>query len=167
MLQKIIEEVKKDKNARKGFVYRDGVLFYEDRLVLSASSPWIPQLLKEFHATYQGGHSGFYRTYRRLAANVYWIGMKKRILDYVKECDTCQRQKYLASSPGGLLQPLGIPDLIWEEVSMDFITGLPKSKGYEAILVVVDRLSKYSHFIPPSSILTQPGWWPRASPKKW
>jgi hypothetical protein len=104
--------------------------------------------LKEFHETSQGGHSGFYRTYRRLAANVYWVGMKNAVQEFVRGCDVCQRQKYLASTPGGLLQPLPIPDRIWEDIAMDFITGLPKSMGFEAILVVVDRLSKYCHFIP-------------------
>jgi hypothetical protein len=108
----------------------------------------IPTLLKEFHSTPQGGHSGFYKTYRRLAANVYWIGMKGAVQEFVRSCDICQRQKYLASSPGGLLQPLPIPERIWDDISMDFITGLPKSKGFEAIFVVVDRLSKYCHFIP-------------------
>ncbi|MCH89177.1 hypothetical protein A2U01_0010070, partial [Trifolium medium] len=116
-LLKIIEELEADPGARAGFTYDHEVLMYEGRLVLSAQSSLIPKMLAELHTTPSGGHSGFYRTYRRLAANVYWVGMKARVQDYVKACDICQRQKYLAVSPGGLLQPLPIPTAIWEEVS--------------------------------------------------
>ncbi|KAK2389125.1 hypothetical protein QL285_062745 [Trifolium repens] len=147
-LQEIVQAVQQHPDAKPGYTYKRGVLLYEDRLVISKKSAFIPVFLNEFHATPQGGHSGFYKTYRRIAANVYWIGMKGDIQEYVRSCDTCQRQKYLASSPGGLLQPLPIPEQVWEDISMDFITGLPKSRGYEALLVVVDRLSKYAHFIP-------------------
>jgi hypothetical protein len=73
--------------------------------------------------------------------------MQKSVQEFVRACDTCQRQKYSATIPGGLIQPLPVPNAVWEELSLDFVTGLPKSKGYEAILVVVDRLSKYAHFI--------------------
>ena len=146
-LQKIVNDLQQNKDSRPGFEFKQGVLLYDGRLVISSKSVLIPTLLKEFHETSQGGHSGFYRTYRRLAVNVYWVGMKNVVQEFVRSCDVCQRQKYLASSPGGLLQPLPIPDRIWEDISMDFITGLPKSKGFEAILVVVDRLSKYCHFI--------------------
>lgn len=147
-LREVIAALQQGKESKKGFSYSNGVLFYKGRLVVAATSTWVPTLLKEFHATPQGGHSGFYRTYRRIAANLYWLGMKRDVQQFVMDCHTCQRQKYMAIAPGGLLQPLNIPEQIWDEVSMDFITCLPKSRGFEAVLVVVDRLSKYNHFIP-------------------
>jgi len=68
-------------------------------------------------------------------------------MQFVKECDVCQRSKHQTLSAVGLLQPLLIPQLIWQEVSMNFIFRLPKSQGYEVIMVVVDGLSKYAHFV--------------------
>lgn len=146
-IQKIMTEVQNQQEIKAGYEVKQGVLFYHGRLVISPTSPSIPLLLEEFHSTPSGGHSGFLRTYRRLAENIYWIGMQKRVRDFVRACEVCQRQKYAATTPGGLLQPLPIPNAVWEDVSLDFITGLPKSKGFDAVLVVVDRLSKYGHFI--------------------
>ncbi|GJW15685.1 ty3-gypsy retrotransposon protein, partial [Tanacetum coccineum] len=123
-------------------------LFYRNRLVLPRTSKWIPRIFDEFHGGAIGGHAGVLKTYKRLAAELYWVGMKQDVTKLVSECEICQRNKYSNMVPGGLLQPLALPDKVWDEVSMDFIEGLPKSDGFAAILVVVDRLSKYSHFIP-------------------
>ena len=70
--------------------------------------------------------------------------------------EMCIRDRYKAdlSAPGGLLQPLPIPGAVWVDISLDFIEGLPKSRGMDTILVVVDRLSKYAHFLPLSHPFT-------------
>lgn len=68
------------------------------------------------------------RMYRRLTHNVYWTGMQKEVMNFVHTCDMYKRQKYIAISPKGLLQPLPFPKLIWEDTSMDFVIGLSKSK---------------------------------------
>ena len=72
--------------------------------------------------------------------------MKKDIQNFIAECEFCQRNKGETVKTPGLLQPLPIPNQRWEEIFMDFITGLPKSEGKDAIMVVVDRLTKYAHF---------------------
>ncbi|WVZ76429.1 hypothetical protein U9M48_024406 [Paspalum notatum var. saurae] len=64
-------------------------------------------------------------------------------------CDTCQRVKARTPRPAGLLQPLKVPEWKWEEITMDFVVGLPRTRrGYNSIWVVVDRLTKVAHFIP-------------------
>jgi hypothetical protein len=64
----------------------------------------------------------------------------------VVECLVCKQNKVEIVKTPGLLQPLAIPSQRWEEVSMDFITGLPKSEGKIVLMVIVDRLTKYAHF---------------------
>lgn len=74
--------------------------------------------------------------------------MKTDVDNYIKQCNTCQHVKHSHDHPAGLLQPLPIPVGVWQDLSMDFVEGLPKSEGYSVIMVVVDRLKKFAHFIP-------------------
>jgi transposase InsO family protein len=74
--------------------------------------------------------------------------MKKDIAECIALCDICNRVKAEHQKPAGLLQPLPIPEWKWDNVGMDFITRLPRTKsGYDSICVVVDRLTKVAHFI--------------------
>jgi hypothetical protein len=102
-------------------------------------------VLSELHATLTTGHSGFTKTYDKVKRSFFWDGMKQEICNFFIECDVCQRKKGETVKSSGTLQLLLIPPAIWKDISMDFITGLPKSGNKLVIMVVVDRLSKYSH----------------------
>lgn len=130
------------------FIIRDDLLYFKNRLVIPSHGSLKQKLLAEFHSSVQGGHAGFHRTFHRLASNVYWKNMRKDIRIFVAQCLVCQQIKTSHLAPTGLLQPLPIPARIWEDISLDFIIGLPYSNGKTVILVVVDRLSKYAHFLP-------------------
>lgn len=80
--------------------------------------------------------------------------MKQFIRDYVRSCTTCQQAKPEHVKSPDLLQPLPIPDQAWSIVCMDFVEGLPSSCGYTVIMVIVDKLSKYAHFLPLSHPFT-------------
>lgn len=76
------------------------------------------------------------------------------VLDYVAHCSICQQAKSERVRYPGLLQPLPVPDFAWQVVTLDFIEGLPSSHGHNCILVVVDKFSKYAHFLPLSHPFT-------------
>ncbi|GJU28568.1 retrotransposable element Tf2 [Tanacetum coccineum] len=132
----------------EGYSSVDGEIRYRGRLVLPRTSEWIPRIFAEFHGGTMGGHEGTQKTYHRMARELYWVGMRRDVAKLVAECGVCQKNKYSNRSPAGLLQPLELPFRVWEDLTMDFVEGLPKSAGYSVIMVVVDRLSKSAHFIP-------------------
>jgi hypothetical protein len=86
--------------------------------------------------------------YQDLKQNFWWTRMKWEIAKYVSECDICQRVKASHLKTAGILQPLSIPSWKWEDISMDFIVGLPDtSLRHDSIWVIVDRLTKIAHFL--------------------
>jgi hypothetical protein len=105
-------------------------------------------IIHELHSTPLGGHSGIPVTLRRLKQLFFWKGMAKSVQEYVRNCTVCQQAKPDRSRYPGLLQPLPVPAAAWQVISMDFIEGLPRSGRFNCILVVVDKFSRYAHFIP-------------------
>lgn len=99
------------------------------------------------HSTPVGGHSDIDTTTRKVLAYFYFKGIRANIASFVKKYDICQQNKYDTSAFLGLLQPLPIPSLPWTDICMNFNKGLPSSKGKTVIWVIVDRLTKSSHFI--------------------
>jgi hypothetical protein len=77
-----------------------------------------------------------------------WRGMKKVVHTFVQSCFVCQQAKPEQSKYLGLLQPLTVPQCAWEIITMDFVEGLPTIGFANCIMVVVDKFTKYSHFIP-------------------
>eukprot|EP01018_Ginkgo_biloba_P024719 Gb_03960 [translate_table: standard] len=124
----------------------DGILWYNNRIVVPEIVELKYKILFELHDIPMAGHLGFLKTYQRVKQSFYWDGLKKDTKQFVVECEVCQRNKGEMVKTPGLLQPLPIPYQRWEEVFVDFSTGLPNSQGKDAIFVVVDKLTKYAHF---------------------
>ena len=85
-----------------------------------------------------------------------WPGLAGAVERYVRNCDACQRNKVVRHAPFGLLSPLPIPTRPWLSVSLDWITDLPPSHYHDAVLVVVDRLTKQALFIPTTKSMVAP-----------
>ncbi|GJP49090.1 hypothetical protein CLOM_g8351 [Closterium sp. NIES-68] len=115
---------------------------------------WVPAyltlrelLIQEAHDSNFSGHYGINKTAKLLSRNYYWPDMPKDVQLYVTSCTTYQRMKSSRLRPAGLLQPLEPPSRPWQQVTMDFVTGLPAGpSGNDAILIVIDRLTKMAHF---------------------
>jgi transposase InsO family protein len=130
------------------FSLHQGVIKYKHRVWLGGNSEVQQQVLKALHDAPVGGHSGYPVTYARLKKHFAWPRMRADVQAYVRSCSVCQQAKPDRSKYPGLLQPLPTPDSTWDVVSLDFIEGLPRSAKFDCILVVVDKLSRYAHFIP-------------------
>ncbi|KAA0043118.1 ty3-gypsy retrotransposon protein [Cucumis melo var. makuwa] len=107
------------------------------------------ELLSEAHSFPFSMDPGSTKMYQDLKRVYWWRNMKREVAEFVSKCLVCQQVKAPTQKPTSLLQPLSIPEWKWENVSMDFITGLPRTlRGFTVIWVVVDRLTTSAHFVP-------------------
>jgi hypothetical protein len=126
-----------------------GVIWFNNRIVVPKNEELRQQILDEAHLSRYSIHLGSTKMYHDLKQHYWWTKMKIEIARYVAKCDTCRRVKAIHMKTAGPLQSLPIPTWKWEDISMDFIVGLPRTtKGYDSIWVIVDRLTKIAHFLP-------------------
>lgn len=115
-------------------------------------------IMYQVHDHPTAGHMGVKKTYDFLARQFYWPGIRAYARTYVESCTRCRAAKNVSLKQGGLLQSLQIPSRRWQQVSMDFITGLPPTpQQHDAILTLVDTVSKMAHFIPTKTTVSAEG----------
>jgi hypothetical protein len=120
---------------------------YGDKIVVPNSHAVREFIMNTAHDADYAGHKGLDKTYAAISSTYYWVGMYVDISAYTASCDKCQRTNVL--KPYGLCKPLQLAKRKWGSVSMDMIVSLPKTKGgFDAVLVIVCRFTKYVIFIP-------------------
>jgi transposase InsO family protein len=145
-----------------GYFESDPLLRFRGRVYIPPEPGLRTEILKLFHDEVTAGHQGVTKTFKRIASMFFWQSLSKDVRRYVTTCAICQRTKARHHLPYGELAALPVPDRPWKEISMDFIVKLPPSKGpsgkiYDSILVVVDRFTKYSLYIPTTEHVTSDG----------
>jgi RNase H-like domain found in reverse transcriptase/Reverse transcriptase (RNA-dependent DNA polymerase)/Integrase zinc binding domain/Chromo (CHRromatin Organisation MOdifier) domain/Aspartyl protease len=127
---------------------RNDFWYFNDKLIV-VPSLLRSQVLGQCHDALTSAHFGVTKTLNQIQRHFWWPGYRRDTHAYIKKCLSCARNKPAMQKPYGMLSPLPVPEKPWDSVSMDFITDLPKTTNKnDAILVVVDRLTKMTHFIP-------------------
>ena len=133
------------------------IIYSQGRILIPPTSKTlILKILQQYHDSPLAGHYGVARTQALIAQYFALSGLATDVLSYVTSCDACQRNKVVRHAPFGLLSPLSIPSGPWSHVSLDWIIDLPPSHYHDAILVVVDRLTKMAIFIPTTKPMPAP-----------
>jgi hypothetical protein len=146
--QQLLAELSINSSNDKGFSLSNGILRYKGRIWVGNNPTAQSHILQALHSSGVGGHSGQLATYKRVKQLFAWPNLKKNVTLFVQSCEICQKAKAEHVRLPGLLQPLPVPEQAWEVITLDFVEGLPKSSGHNVILVVVDKLTRYAHFIP-------------------
>jgi transposase InsO family protein len=147
---------KEDEGSRgqEGRKRTEGILEIREGCVYRKEKLWVPEgkglrrrILESEHDTKVAGHMGQDKTLELIRRNFWWPKMDEDIIDFVRSCPDCQKNKAARHQPYGLLNPLELPYTPWQSIAMDFITDLPPSEGCDQLWVVIDRFTKMAHFI--------------------
>jgi len=132
----------------------DGLLRFRGKIYVLRSPDLRRQIVALCHDTQIAGYPRRWKTLELVSRNYWWPQMSRYIGQYVSTCDLCLQTKPWRYSPVGELQPLSILDAWWDTLSVDFVVELPESFGHDAVMTVVDAVSKRVHFIPTYTTVT-------------
>jgi Integrase zinc binding domain len=117
----------------------DGLLYDAERRLCIPNGQLRMVLMHDAHDAIVKGHLGFEKCYQDLSRSFPWPSVRRDVKEYVRSCDSCQRNKPLNQLPIGLLNPLEVPNRRLEQVTLDFVMELPRTpSSHDAILVIVE-----------------------------
>ena len=154
-----IEENVRDKaeGKEKNWEEKDGVITWEGRVYVPKDRKLRDEVIHLHNDTMETGHPGRFKTAELILHNYWWPRIHGDVCVYVDGCSQCQQTKTFPSKLRGKMSPSKVPQRIWQYVSVDLITQLPLSLGYEAIMVVVDHLLKQIQLVPTNGVVTSVG----------
>jgi hypothetical protein len=122
----------------------DGLVTVRSKIYVLASSRSVPHILESMHGAV---HEGTEKTLHRLWVDFHLLDARTLELNFIKSCAVCEQNKTKQLHSASLLQPLDLPSAVWADIAMNFMEGFPLVHGKSVILTVVDRFSKYAHFL--------------------
>ncbi len=152
-----IRELESGHEAPPGWESHEGLVLYQGKVYVPQDPLLRHDIVHAHHDTPVAGHPGRWKTLELVSRNYWWPGLSRYVARYVAGCDTCQRVKSFPARKAGKLMPNKVPDRRWQVISVDVIGELPLSQGFDAIMVVVDRLSKRIHTIPTTTQMDSVG----------
>jgi hypothetical protein len=151
------EVIQSRKTVAEEWEEQNGLHLWKNRIYVPNDKRLREEIIHSHHDSPSAGHPGRFKTTELILRTYWWPRIHAHVAAYVRGCEKCQRTKTFPTKPSGLLAPNLVPEANWQVISADLITQLPQSQGYDAILVVVDRLSKMIRLVPTNGELTSEG----------
>ena len=145
------------RNKLPGWLENDGFILWRNRVYVPNDRSLRERVIQAHHDPPAVGHPGRFKTTELVLRNYWWPRLHADVARFVRGCERCQRTKTFPTKPVGKLAPHLVPDRPWQIVSVDLISHLPPSHGYDAIVVIVDRFSKMIRLTPTNAELTSAG----------
>ena len=140
-----------------GWRKENGLILYHERVYVPKNRSLHECVIHAYHDSSTAGHPGHSRTTELILCDYWWPWVYADVAAYVRGCNRCQRTKTFPTQPVGTLAPNLVPDHPWQIISVDLISHLPLSCGYDAVVVIVDRFSKMIRLTPTNAELSSEG----------